>query len=193
MTRTRAVATNAPVGAGLRRFLVLAVAFAWLAIACDVPRESTAFKGGPAPAFEITAFNKEFADRAFSLEQLRGQIIVLNFWASWCPECEHEMPAFEEAWRRYRDQGVWFIGVDYMDFDEEALAMLERYQITYPNGPDRGTEISKRYRVTGVPETIFIDRNGIVQEVHLGPVSRARVKQVIEQMLSQPSGEAPGA
>jgi len=193
MVREQAPDRRALRGGELRRLALLAVVIAWLAPGCDVHRESTAFKGEPAPPFEITAFNGEFDDRPFSLDSLRGQVVVLNFWASWCPECEYEMAALEEAWRAYRDRGVWFIGIDYMDFDEDALAMIERYQITYPNGPDRRTEISKRYRVTGVPETIFIDRNGIVQEVQLGPLNPARLKQVIEQLLSQPGGEAAGA
>ena len=162
------------------------------AISCDPGlRTSEFFQGGPAPDFELTAFDDgEFAGRLFSLEGLRGQIVVLNFWASWCAECEKEMKALEEAWQTYRGRGVWVIGVDYRDFDEKALAMLERYDISYPNGPDRRSAISDRYRVSAVPETVFIDPQGIVSHVQIGPISRTRLHQIIGQMLADRNSPA---
>src|SRR5574341_1354795 len=131
---------------------------------------STMLQGRPAPNFELTGFNGEYNGQRFSLADMRGQVIVLNFWASWCIECEKEADLLEQAWRDYRGRGVWFIGVDYLDIDTEGLAYMERFNITYPNGPDIGSRIYQDYRSTGVPETFFIDKEGMIQHVESGPI-----------------------
>ncbi len=120
-----------------------------------------------------------------SLTDLRGKVVVLNFWASWCVTCKDEAVELEEAWRFYQDSGeVVFIGVDYVDTEPEARGYLERYDITYPNGPDMGTEISQAFRIQGVPETYFLDRDGVVKHVQLGPFrSTEQIMAIIESLL----------
>ena len=147
------------------------------------PRTSTLLQGKPAPAFELTAFNGEFDGRRFSSADVRGQIVVLNMWASWCKECEKEAPVLEQAWLDYRNRDVWFIGVDYLDTDTAGMKYLERFNITYPNGPDIGSRIYQDYRCTGVPETFFIDRNGIVQHVQIGPLGKAPLYGLLDRLL----------
>ena len=122
-----------------------------------------------------------------SLTDLRGKVVVLNFWASWCVTCKDEAVELEEAWRMYEQSGeVVFIGVDYVDTEPEARGYLERYDITYPNGPDMGTKISQAFRISGVPETYFIDREGVVKHVQLGPFrSTAQITALIEELLAQ--------
>ena len=147
------------------------------------PNTSTNLQGQPAPNFELTAFNGDFDGQHFSLDDLRGQPVVLNFWASWCVECDKEMALLEQAWNDYRDQGVWFIGVDYLDIDSEGLAYLDRYNITYPNAPDLGTDISDTYEITGVPETFFIGPDGEIKSLVIGPVvSPADLNERIDQI-----------
>jgi cytochrome c biogenesis protein CcmG/thiol:disulfide interchange protein DsbE len=141
--------------------------------------------GSEAPDFEITAINGAHAGRRFSLRDLRGQIVVLNFWASWCRECDTEMKELEQAWRTYSERGVLFLGAGYMDFDDKALAYLERFGITYPSGPDMGAKISRSFRLTGVPETYFIDREGVVRHIRIGPISAAELRYQIGQLLEQ--------
>ncbi len=148
------------------------------------PKTSTVLQGEPAPNFELIAFNGEFDGQRFSLEDMRGQVVVLNFWASWCVECEKEAALLEQAWRDYRDQGVWFIGVDYLDIDSEGLAYLERFDITYPNGPDTGSRIFQDYRCTGVPETFFIDKDGIIQHVQIGPLTQSQLYGLLDRLLA---------
>jgi cytochrome c biogenesis protein CcmG/thiol:disulfide interchange protein DsbE len=147
------------------------------------PRSSAVFQGKPAPDFELTAFNSDYVGQNFTLEGLRGQVVVLNMWASWCVECEAEMTLFEEAWQAYRDQGVVFLGVDYLDTDSAGLAYLDRFGTTYPNGPDTGSRIFQDYRCTGVPETFFIDRDGIVQHVQIGPISEDRLYALLDGLV----------
>jgi cytochrome c biogenesis protein CcmG/thiol:disulfide interchange protein DsbE len=150
------------------------------------PKTSTVLQGNPAPNFELTAFNGEFNGQRFSLAEMRGQVVVLNFWASWCVECDKEMSLLEQAWQDYRDQGIWFIGVDYLDIDSEGLAYLERFGTTYPNGPDIGSKMFQAYRSTGVPETFFIDRDGIVQHVQIGPITQPQLYGLLDRLAAQP-------
>jgi cytochrome c biogenesis protein CcmG/thiol:disulfide interchange protein DsbE len=153
------------------------------------PKTSTVLQGQPAPNFELTGFNGEYNGQRFSLVDMRGQVVVLNFWASWCIECEKEADLLEQAWRDYRGRGVWFIGVDYLDIDTEGLAYMERFNITYPNGPDIGSRIYQDYRSTGVPETFFIDKEGMIRHVQIGPiVSQAELYGLIDQLLAEEPG-----
>jgi len=149
------------------------------------PKTSTVLQGRPAPDFELTAFNGEYDGQRFSLEEMRGQVVVLNFWASWCVECDKEMTLLEQGWQDYRDKGVWFIGVDYLDIDSEGLAYLERFGTTYPNGPDIGSKLYQSYQCTGVPETFFIDQAGMIQHVQIGPLTQPQLYGLLDQMLAK--------
>jgi cytochrome c biogenesis protein CcmG/thiol:disulfide interchange protein DsbE len=135
--------------------------------------------GQPAPDFELTTFDGQ----AYSLQALRGQIVVVNFWASWCIPCLDEAPILESAWRQYKDQGVVFIGVDYVDTETEAKAFLQRFDITYPNGPDLGTRVSQAYRITGVPETYIVNRDGTLAHAQIGPINEAQLQAVLDPLV----------
>lgn len=142
----------------------------------------------PAPDFALTLFPEyrgELTSDAVGLTDLRGKGIVLNFWASWCKPCEEEAAALEAAWRKYKDQGIMFIGVDYLDQDPAAKRYLEKFDITYPNGPDLASKISKRYTIRGVPETFFIDPQGnLVGCRKVGPfLSESELDQRIADIL----------
>lgn len=150
--------------------------------------ESTELGGHEAPTFTLPLFD-QFEQDQISLADLRGQVVVINFWASWCVECYKEAELLEQAWRDYQGQGVVFIGVDYLDTEKEALAYMEKYGITYPSGPDIGDKISKSYGITGVPETFFIDKTGNIAHVTIGPVSRTELYRLLDELVAQP---APG-
>ena len=137
-------------------------------------------QGRPAPEFTLALFD----GGEISLSDLRGQVVVVNFWASWCTPCRDEAPLLEEAWRSYRDRGVVFLGVDYVDTEGEALAYLSEFGITYPNGPDRGSLIGRAFGITGIPETFFIDPQGTVAFVYPIPIDRATLVAALEEMLA---------
>jgi cytochrome c biogenesis protein CcmG/thiol:disulfide interchange protein DsbE len=139
------------------------------------PRDS-----GPAPDFTLTTFD----GRRVTLSELRGQVVVINFWASWCLPCRQEASYLEQTWRKYQNQGVVFIGVDYVDTTAEALAYIAEFDITYINGPDIGTMISDLYNIEGVPETYFVDRDGILRGVYIGPLEEPYLENKIEELLS---------
>jgi cytochrome c biogenesis protein CcmG/thiol:disulfide interchange protein DsbE len=137
--------------------------------------------GQRAPAFSLTTFD----GRQIDTRQLAGQVLVVNFWASWCKPCEQEAAELEQAYQLYKDRGVMFLGVDYVDIEREALAYLERFQITYPNGPDLRTQISQSFRIRGVPETYVIDGTGRISSVKIGPYSSlAEIEAALQQALA---------
>ncbi len=138
---------------------------------------------GMAPDFTLTSFDGE----TITLSELRGQVVIVNFWASWCPPCREEAPYLEATWRKYKDQGVVFIGVDYVDTETAALAYIEEFDITYFNGPDVGTRISYAYNMQGVPETFFIAKNGEIRGVKIGPLYPPELDERIEELLAEPS------
>ncbi len=139
--------------------------------------------GQPAPDFTLESFS---GDR-YQLSDYQGSVVLVNFWASWCESCKPEAVDLENAWRFYQKRGdVLFLGVDYVDTRPEALAYLEEFQITYPNGPDLRTEISQAFRIRGVPETFIIDRQGRVAHVQIGPfASQEEIQALIDPLLSQ--------
>jgi cytochrome c biogenesis protein CcmG, thiol:disulfide interchange protein DsbE len=148
--------------------------------------ESVDLQGNKAPEFTLTLFD-QFEQDQLALADLRGQIVVINFWASWCVECYKEAKLLEQAWQDHKDRGVIFIGVDYLDTDKEGLAYLQEYGITYPSGPDLGNKISEDYAITGVPETFFIDREGHIVHVQIGPIEQDQLYGLLDQLITQPA------
>lgn len=137
--------------------------------------------GEIAPEFELISF----AGETYQLADYQGSVVVLNFWASWCESCKPEAEDLEAAYQNYLSRGdVIFFGVDYVDTEPEALAYLEEFGITYPNGPDLRTEISQAYRVGGVPETFVIDKDGVIAHVQIGPFqSYEQIIQIVDPLL----------
>ena len=121
----------------------------------------------------------------FNLADYRGKVVMVNFWASWCKPCEQEAGNLEQAWQFYKDDGrVVFIGADYVDTEPEARAYLAKFDITFANGPDLGTRVSQIFRIKGVPETYFIDQQGILQYAQIGPFSSVDdIKSIINPLL----------
>jgi cytochrome c biogenesis protein CcmG, thiol:disulfide interchange protein DsbE len=112
---------------------------------------------------------RTFEGQEINTADLIGQVVVINFWASWCEPCKQEAAELEQAYQQYKDQGVAFLGVNYVDTEPEARAYLAQFGITYPNGPDLGTRISQAFRIRGVPETYILGPQGILAGVKIGP------------------------
>jgi cytochrome c biogenesis protein CcmG/thiol:disulfide interchange protein DsbE len=140
--------------------------------------------GRPAAAFSLTSFE----GAALSLEGLRGQVVMLNFWASWCiPACYEEAPAVERTWRDYKDKGVMVVGVNIQDKEEAARAFLRRFEHSFPNAPDPKGRVSVDYGVYGVPETFFIDRKGRVRFKQVGALTDEIAHRYLDALLKEPS------
>lgn len=135
--------------------------------------------GRQAPPFALTLFD----GRTVRLEDLRGKVIFLNFWASWCPPCRAEARTLEAAWQRYKDRDVVFLGVNIQDTEEGAREFLREFGITYLNGRGATGKIPIEYGVWGLPETFFIDREGRITYKHVGALGMATTLAKLDEAL----------
>ena len=139
--------------------------------------------GDSVPDFTLSTFD----GKTVQLSELRGKVVLLNFWASWCDTCEDEALALEEGWQYYQQGGqVVFLGVAYVDTEKTSRAYLQRNKASYPNAPDLRSTISSIFGVTGVPETYVIDRDGRLEAVKIGPFSSLNeVRSMVEGALAK--------
>lgn len=169
------------------RFIIVGIAAAFIAILGWrlVQTNASAHRAdGMAPELVFTTFEGE----TISLDDLKGKGVVVNFWASWCDPCRDEADLLEQTWRREKDNGIVFLGIDYLDQEPAALAYLEEFDVTYPNGPDLRSEIARRYGIKGVPETFFIGPDGRIVETVIGPITgQAQMDQLMN--LIRPGGQ----
>ncbi len=107
----------------------------------------------------------------------------LNFWASWCDPCRDEAVLLEQTWQHERENGIVFIGLDYLDQEPAAKAYLAEFGVTYPNGPDLRSDAARRYGIKGVPETFFINPEGEITQLVIGPiVNEAQMEQYLAEI-----------
>ena len=146
--------------------------------------------GKPAPQFAMQLLG----GGEFRLSDHEGRPLVINFWASWCPPCRQESPAFERQWRRYRDTGIQFVGVDIQDDVSDAEAYVREFGLTFPNGLDPDGKITIDYGVIGLPVTFFVGSSGIVEGRWVGAIPEEKLEEWVNTLVaaSAPSGEAEG-
>ena len=118
-----------------------------------------------------------------SLSSFRGKPVVLNFWASWCASCREEAPLLSKTYRDYRDQGVVFLGVNVSDSPDGAQGFIKEFSISYANVRDYTGAVTTNYRVTGLPTTFFISRDGRILSSYVGPISQKRLMASISQIV----------
>ncbi len=178
-----------PMWAQIVIWVVLIGLLGLVAVSLKRTQQGTVQPGDKIPDFTLPLFSGYGLNgsQQVKLSDLRGKVVMINFWASWCKPCEQEAADLRAAWDYYKDSGnVVFLGVDYVDTEPEARAYLEKFGITYANGPDLGTKVSQLFRIKGVPETYFIDKEGVLRRVQVGPFTSVDdIKAVIDPMLKQ--------
>jgi cytochrome c biogenesis protein CcmG/thiol:disulfide interchange protein DsbE len=133
-----------------------------------------------APDFTLPELDGE---GEITLSSYRGRVVVLNVWASWCPPCKDEAPALQDAWERWRDDGVVVLGLNAQDLSGDARAFVSEHEITYPNVRDGGTATPGKFGVVAFPETLFIDADGRIAVYRPGPVDAEMIESGIETAL----------
>lgn len=141
---------------------------------------------GKAPTAPSFALRRLDGNGSMKLAALRGKVVLLNFWASWCAPCKQEATALEAAWQRWRGRGVVFVGVDSQDFESDARRFVGKHDVTYVNVHDGAGSVSSRYGVSGFPETWFVDRRGrLVVEHVAGPITGSRIDHDLRLALGR--------
>ena len=122
-----------------------------------------------------------------SLDDYRGKVVVLNFWASWCAPCRDEAPVLQRWHERIAPQGGTVLGVDALDATDDAREFVRRYRITYPNIRDVSGERLKPFGIAAYPETFVLDRRGRVAARRRGPVDQAWLDATLPKLLAEPA------
>jgi cytochrome c biogenesis protein CcmG, thiol:disulfide interchange protein DsbE len=136
--------------------------------------------GRVAPAFSLRRLDGSGTVR---LSELRGQVVVVNFWASWCPPCVKELPLLERAQRELTRRDATVLGINIQDATEDALKYVRRFDLTYPSVRDVDRTFARRYGTNAYPETFVIDRRGRISALHRGPIDQRWLKHNVEPLL----------
>lgn len=143
------------------------------------PRE-----GFYAPDFTLDTLQGE----QIKLSNLRGQIVVVNFWTTWCPPCRAETPALQSAYEAYQESSVVILGVNLTDQDSlpDVKSFVQDFKLTYPILLDRNGAVGLLYQLNGLPTTFFIDRKGVIRTTVVGgPMSETFIRSKIEALLQE--------
>ena len=150
--------------------------------------------GKVAPTFNLEVFSSGFGPIArpigdtLRLSGLKGDVVVVNFWASWCLGCRDEHETLSLTAQQYIGKPVHFVGVLYNDVPANGLRWIEQMGgQSYPSVVDPRIRTAIDYGLYGVPETFFIDRSGFVAYKHVGPVTASVLRQKIDSLLAQPA------
>ncbi len=130
------------------------------------PRPTVAKKGELAPEINLKSLNSD----QIVLSQLEGHPVLVNFWATWCGPCREEFPALVRAYKKYKDQGLVIIGVNFQDenTDEGVLTFMRNTLVNFPIVRDIGDRVGGMYGIRGLPTSIFIDRKGVIRDIVIG-------------------------
>lgn len=123
------------------------------------------------------------ADGEASLEDYRGKVVLVNFWASWCKPCVDELPLLQDTHERMQRDGGLVLGVNYKDITDDALSFVDRFELTFPTLRDPDGRFAEAYGSRAFPETFIIDRDGKIADRRRGPVDQAWLDEHLEPLL----------
>ncbi|CAJ1002901.1 MULTISPECIES: thiol-disulfide oxidoreductase ResA [Bacillales] len=135
--------------------------------------------GRDAPNFSLEQLNGP----SIALSDLRGKGVVLNFWGTWCGPCKQEMPALQKQYEAYKDKGLVIVGVNIGETPVAVEPFLKQFGVTFPILMDRESQITKLYRIDKIPSTFFIDPDGEVKEIFLGPLNEDMIAEKVAKIL----------
>jgi len=126
-----------------------------------------------------------FAGQHYSSEDLEGNLVIINFWSSWSPNCESDIRILEQIWKEKQNDDLLILGANYVDNEGDAIKYLNDLGVTYPVGPDVESKLSTIFKIIGVPETFVIDKKGDIVSVFPGPIKYDDLMNIVNQQLDQ--------
>lgn len=136
----------------------------------------------PAPEFSLA----DTGGTMVSLRELRGKVVLINVWATWCPPCRAEMPAIQAVYEQYRDQGFVVLAVNFREDPAAVTTYLAEQGLTFPALLDYDGAVGAAYQARALPASFFVDRRGVIRTVYHGPMPRGVIAGTVEQLLSEP-------
>lgn len=169
--------------------VVFALGAIWIWVSAVPASATTSRIPSPRQGFAAPDFSLELMGGGeVTLSDLRGQAVIVNLWASWCPPCRAEMPAMQRLYEANQARGLAILAINtaYQDSMASAEAFIREYGLTFPIPLDRTGEVAGRYQLMALPTTFFIDPEGIIQQVVIGgPMSEAALQVAVESLLSE--------
>ncbi len=120
-----------------------------------------------------------------TLHDLRGQVVLINIWATWCPPCRAEMPAIQQAYAEYHDRGFTVLAVNQREDATAITPFLAQYGLTFTALLDRDGQASATYQASALPSSFFVDRRGVIRAVYHGPLPPRVINGIVEQLLQE--------
>ncbi len=148
---------------GLGIFLVVLLLYLGLVTNTENVTPTGLKEGSPAPDFTL----KTIDGKEIRLSDLKGKVVLINFWATWCPPCQREMPLFERVYRKYKDRGFEILAISTDAEVSKVKEFIKEYKLSFPVLMDNG-EVSSLYGVQGLPTSFLIDREGKIVKIRLG-------------------------
>jgi peroxiredoxin len=170
--------------------VVFVLSAIWIRLSA-VPATATTSGMIPSPRQDFAApdFTLELLGGGeVTLSDLRGQVVIVNLWASWCPPCRAEMPAMQRLYEANRARGLEILAVNtvYQDSRNSAQDFISEYGLTFPIPLDLSGSVARLYQLQALPTTFFIDPEGIIRQVVIGgPMSEATLQVAVESLLSE--------
>jgi thiol-disulfide isomerase/thioredoxin len=145
--------------------------------------DSGAGDKGPVEAEVFKPFTiYSFEGEPINTESMIGDVVVINFWASWCGPCKMEAADIESVYKKYKKKDVRFVGIAVDDTDVNARKFIERYKLTYPNALDEYNRLAAEYQIFAVPTTFVLDRGGWNSFTHRGAISKKQLERAIKRV-----------
>jgi peroxiredoxin len=145
-------------------------------------------EGFSAPAFSLDLLDGENSSTKVSLSDYRGQVVMINFWATWCTPCREEMPAIQAVFDDYQEQGFVVLAVNttFQDSEIDVKDFVSEFNLEFPILLDRSGEVSQQYQLRGLPSTYFVDKKGVIQAVIVGgPMNETMIRSRVEALLKE--------
>ena len=154
----------------------------WSAMDAIMAASADRFMAQPAPTFTLQDADGEYV----SLDDLRGRVVLVNFWATWCLPCRAEMPELDRAAREYHDEGFRVLAVNLLEDAASIRKFGDELQVGLPLLVDPSGDVYKAYSVQGLPASFLVDRDGVIRDVHLGVITRSYLEGKVARLLEAP-------